>query len=622
VHRSHVATVAPMTDATAHDTAAPPPSWRRRLHLPDLPGDPASVRRRLELLRDYQRRVHRWFTISAAMGLTVGLAVAGLNLLVEGLLWEPARVASRSPWLYFVLPVAGLVTTRLVLRAVPDQEHATETTEAYIGTFHRRSGRLRVRDLWGKLVATTTTVGFGGSLGLEGPGALTGGTVGAHLQSRFARLFAGEDARLLMVAGAAAGVSATFRAPVTGLIFAIEVPYRDDIARHAVLPALVASATGYLGQALVFGTQPLFPVGVLIPRVPAFNSIDLVGTLAVGVSCGLLARAFVRLLRRTEAATAGWSWPRRLVVGGGAVGAMGALSTWLWGRPIAIGLGYDAILEAIPAADPGTMRSVFLFSWMLALFLAMKAVAVGGTLLAGGVGGVFTQLVVLGSVVGSLSARVLVPALPDLDVALFPLIGMAAFLGAGYHTPLAAVAFVAETTGSANYIVAGLLASALAYGIMGRTSISPRQRNARRGRAEALLDVPVETAIRTDPVTVAPDVSVERFVDEVLLTHRHREYPVTRDGVLLGVVSMEIVGELDHDLWEATLVGEAMDREVPTVRRGATLTQAAELMAEHGLDRIPVVDEAGRVIGMIGPEDVFRLGEILEDIERSRGTPR
>lgn len=610
-----------MSDVTTRDPATPRTAWRERLHLPDLPGDPASLRRRLELLRDYQRRVHRWFTISAVMGLTVGVGVAGLNVVVEGLLWEPTVASSRSPWWYLVLPVVGLVLTRQALRIVPDRDHATETTEAYIGTFHRRTGRLRLRDLWGKLLATVTTVGFGGSLGLEGPGVLTGGTVGAHVQARFARLFAGEDAKLLMVAGAAAGVAATFRAPVTGLIFAIEVPYRDDIARHAVLPALVASATGYLGQALVFGTQPLFPAGSLIPRVPTFNPIDLVGTVAVGVSCGLLARGFVRLLRTMERRTADWRWTRRLAVGGGLVGTMGALSAWLWGRPLAIGLGYDAILEAIPAADPADIRTVFLFAWMLALFLVMKAIAVGGTLLAGGVGGVFTQLVVLGAVVGSLSARLLVPILPGLDVGLFPLIGMAAFLGAGYHTPLAAVAFVAETTGSANYIVAGLLASAFAYGVMGRTSISGRQRNARRGRAEALLDVPVETAIRTDPITVPPDISVERFVDEVLLTHRHREYPVTRDGVLLGVISMELVGELDHDLWEATLVGDAMDRDVPSLRRDVPLTRAAELMAEHGLDRVPVLDEAGRVIGMIGPEDVFRLGEILEDIERSRGLP-
>lgn len=590
---------------------------QHRLHLQDLLAD-ASLSRGLDALRESQRRLNRWFTISAIMGFTIGLAVAGLAWIVDEQLWEPVQGSGMASPLWFVIPGLGLLATRGLLLAIPGPRDETgpvrDTTEAYIGTFHARSGRLRLRDVWARLAATITTVGSGGSLGLEGPGVLAGATTGSHVQARFARLFTGEEGRLLMVAGAAAGVSAVFRAPVTGLVFALEVPYKDDIARHAVLPAIVASATGYLGQAVVFGTAPLFPVAT----VPDFSGPDLAATLAVGLACGLGAQAFARVLRWSTNAVADWSWTRRLVLGAVLLGAAGLLSDLAVGRPDAIGLGYDAILRVIPAADPAT-AGPYTAAWTLGVVLSLKVVAVTGTIIGGGVGGIFTSLVLMGATVGSLATRGLTAVFPGLDTALFPLVGMAAFLGAGYHTPLAAVVFVAETTGSANYIVAGLLAAAVAFGTMGRMSVSPNQRSARRGRIEQLLDVPVSTAIASEPVLIDPAMTLDTFVNEVVVRYRHREYAVVEAGQLVGLVGLDELGTVRGEQWPTTSVDQVMETDVPSLGRNESLTRAAELMAATGRRHIPVVDDRDRVIGMIGPGDVFRLGEVLEDISRSRG---
>ncbi|MDQ3932477.1 MAG: chloride channel protein, partial [Actinomycetota bacterium] len=387
----------------------------------------------------------------------------------------------------------------------------------------------------------------------------------------------------------------------------LEVPLKDDIARHAVLPALVASATGYLGQAVFFGTQPLLPV----ERIPAFTSRNLVATIVVGVACGAGARLFVRMLHPIRQATSTWSGVSQVLVGGTITGLAGVAAIWLFGSPDVLGIGYPAV-RAIASLQPP-----YDVPWVIAVFLVLKALATGATLVGGGAGGVFIPLVIMGAAIGGLSAELVGGVIPGLDVALFPLVGMAAFLGAGYHTPLAAVTFVAETTGSANYIVAGLLAAAFAYGVMGRRSISTRQRTARRGHVEALLDEPAASAISAPLVTVPPDTTLETFARNYIFTAKHREYPVAVNRTLLGMVALDHLNNVDTVDWSQTRVAEVMDREAPSVPADAPLRVAAEVMNQGGIERVPIVDSQGRVVGVIGPRDIFRFGELLEDIQRS-----
>ena len=139
------------------------------------------------------------------------------------------------------------------------------------------------------------TLGSGGALGLEGPSLYGGSALGAMIQRRLPKPFRGSDHRTLLVAGAAAGVAAIFKAPATGAIFALEVPYRDDMARRMLLPALVASASGYLTFVTLSSTTPLLSVGEF--SIPPFELIDLLGALLIGATCAVGARAFAKLMR-------------------------------------------------------------------------------------------------------------------------------------------------------------------------------------------------------------------------------------------------------------------------------------------------------------------------------------
>ena len=133
-------------------------------------------------------------------------------------------------------------------------------------------------------------------MGLEGPSLYLGATVGGDAQRRAGSRWAGGDRRTLTVAGAAAGVAAIFKAPATGAVFALEVPYRGDFARRMLLPALVAAAAGYLVFAWINGTDPLFP----IEGNAAFGFRDLAGAVVVGVVAAVGAHGFSWLLRRAK----------------------------------------------------------------------------------------------------------------------------------------------------------------------------------------------------------------------------------------------------------------------------------------------------------------------------------
>ena len=129
------------------------------------------------------------------------------------------------------------------------------------GPFMSATPGCRFSQLPAKLMAGMATIGLGGSMGLEGPSVYAGATVGHSTQGLFGRWLRREETKMLLTAGAAAGIAAVFKTPATGVIFALEAPYRDDVARRALLPALLASASGYLVYVAALGTDPVIDLG-------------------------------------------------------------------------------------------------------------------------------------------------------------------------------------------------------------------------------------------------------------------------------------------------------------------------------------------------------------------------
>ena len=418
---------------------------------------PSSFDIRTGEFRDLVRRSREVVLLAAITGALTGLFVRFFEYIVVEVVYE--RIVHGPLWVGAVAPGIGLMLSAILLKTVGNGA-SSATSDEYLRAFHDPEYPLRLRAFVGRMAASITTLGSGGAMGLEGPSMYGGSALGAMIQRRLPSAFRGVDHRTLLVAGAAAGVAAIFKAPATGAIFALEVPFRDQMARRMLLPALVASASGYLVFVALSNTDPIFVFQS--ERSASFQYRDLAGAILIGIFCAIGARAFSRLIRYAKAVT---YRPVALRVFGASVTlvVLFVISRLLTGESLTIGTGYEVI----------RWLSEEHALWLLAVVFALRCLATATTLAGGGVGGVFVPLVVAGAIVGRGVGDIVNP----LDPTLYVLLGIAAFLGAGYRVPLAAVMFVAEATGQPGFIVPALFAAVAAELVMGEQSITAFQRS-------------------------------------------------------------------------------------------------------------------------------------------------
>lgn len=550
---------------------------------------PGSYRR--EQLLALSRRSQQVLFFAAATGILTGAVVAGFEYLTREVLYH--ALVESPLWVRCVAPLVGLVGAALSLKLLGGDKPAT--SDEYIANFHDRNNRLPLRPFPARMLASLFTLGSGGAMGYEGPAIYAGAETGTLLQSRLSRFFSREETKVLLVAGAAAGVAAIFRAPATGVVFALEVPYQDDLARRQLLPASIAAAAGYLTFVALLGTEPLLPVS----GSPGFGFAELGGAVALGLLCGAIARFFSIGLQWVKDFSDRYD-PLALAVGAGALLAgLAFLSDVVFDEPFTLGAGYDTVTWSL---DP--TRAVGL----VFLLFGMRALATAVTLGGRGVGGLFIPLVVQGALLG----RAVGGLFGDTESTLFPLIGIAAFLGAGYRVPLAAVMFVAETTGRPGFIVPGLIAAVTAQLMMGRWSVSKAQIGSRLGHLERRFSMPLASALNADVLTIPPNATAQEFFWHHVIGSRQQSVPVVDGADYVGTVRIEELRETPRDAWDETEIAEIMRTDLPTGRPDWLLRQAVEAMDASAVDRLPVTDGRGLFIGIVTMEEIVRLDEILD----------
>lgn len=550
------------------------------------------------------------FATYIAVGAATGLVVAGVATLSEKILLE--RVLHLPTWQQAAAPALGLWAAVLMLRwARWGRQLSPSTAEEYIRAYHDRNHPMRLRDLPMRLVAGIVTVGSGGAVGLEGPSIYAGATVGSATQRAARRLFRNREGYALLVAGAAAGVSAIFQAPATGVLFALEAPYRSDLGRRALLPALLASASSYVVYALVtdFGDLP-FDVGTDMVRV-GFGRQELFGAAVVGALCGLAAGAFSRILggaKRLNESDRPW-WMMALI-GGAVLSGLALLSNLLFDAPLSLG----------PTAEGQLLSWVLNPSESLVLLgalLAVRVVATSTVFASGGVGGVFIPLAVFGLIIGRLVGGWI--ELGPESLAFFPFIGVAAFLAAGYRTPLAAVMFVAESTGAPAFVVPALIAVAVSQVLIGSSSVSQYQLDSRTGHLERRLEMPVTSAMAPDVPTVAADAPLSDFVWGIALTRKQLEAAVVGPNrTFLGVIRLSDTRDVDRNDWMTVTCGEVMTTNIEPARPSWTLREVTEAMADTDIELYPVVDSGDRVVGAVSENAIVKLVDFLNETQGTR----
>ena len=412
----------------------------------------------------YARDLRKWLIIAPIIGLTTGLFITGLVVIILGRLWPPVlNYYLHHHWAIVPGLVLAFIVTGLIMQFLtPDPNQ--HSTEEIIRSYHEHEGAVEMGSFVPKIVAAITTVGFGGSAALEGPSIYGGAAIGSWLWTKLRRLrVTDRDRRIMLICGAAAGMSAVFRAPLTGIVFALEMPYRDDLAHEALVPSLIASVVSFVTLSSFLGAQPLFN----FTATAGYSRQDLYWSALLGLIVGLVAMVFVITFRRAREFFVKWKIAHwlKMAIGGLLTGLCGLLFVHIYpGNLIPIGPNYEAVGEIL-----GKHHSTA----ELVIFSLLKLGATLFTLAAGGVSAMFVPLFLTGGSVGTAFAQ----AVAHSPVAeLYAAVGMASFIAAGYKTPLAAVVFVAEATGGHAFVVPALIGAAVAYAVSGDASASGDQR--------------------------------------------------------------------------------------------------------------------------------------------------
>ena len=531
--------------------------------------------------------------------------ITGIALLILGGIWAtilPFLLAHHGA----IIPVTllGFLLTGLIMQFLthdPDRH----STEEIIESYHEHQGDIDMRPFWYKLLAAVTTVGFGGSAALEGPSIYGGGAIGSWLWNKLKRLGLGlgpRDRRIMLISGAAAGMAAVFRAPLTGLIFALEMPYKDDLAHEALLPSLIASVVSYAVLVAFMGTAPLFAFGGSVP----FSDSDLLWSALLAVICGFIAMNFANGFRRTRNFFVNLGTPHtvKMLIGGLLTGICGLVYVTLYpGKLLPLGPNYEAVDMILnhPRA-----------SGELLTFATVKLLASLFSLGCGGVSAMFVPLFLTGGAMGKAFAQSVVGSTRG---DLFAAVGMASFIAAAYKTPLAAVVFVAETGGSHSYIIPTLIGAAIAYAVSGEASVSGDQRLHQAVRFSELSGIKVAEVLRRHIVGVQASATLRDFADSVAAHHRYSVFPVYDGARTVGTMPVWALGKVPVERWEQTIVRDVANSDVSRVTADTDLDEALRLLTRENAPHILLVISAaespaepldGRLEGIVTKTDILR----------------
>ena len=558
-----------------------------------------------DLTATYSRDIQKWLLVAPIIGVLAGLIITGIAVLVLNVVWAallPYYLAHH--WAIVVGLVAGFFVTGVIMQfCTPDPDE--HSTEEIVRSYHEHQGDIDIGPFWWKLLAAVTTVGSGGSAALEGPSIYSGGAIGSWLWTKLRRFgLEARDRRIMLISGAAAGMSAVFRAPLTGIVFALEMPYKDDLAHEALLPSLIASVVAYATLVSIVGAEPLFGFA----GSTSFRASDVWWSALLGAGIGLIAIVFDITFRRVRRFSIASTLPHwlKLTIGGLGTGLCGLAFVTIYDGPlIPIGPNYEAVRYVLKHPIP---------TELLLLFVALKLLATIFTLGSGGVSAMFVPLLLVGGALGNAYAQSVVHA-PTHD--LYAAVGMAAFIAAGYKAPLTAVVFVAETTGGHSYIIPSLIGAAVAYAISGEASVSGDQRLHEMVKLAELSGLSVRDVIQRRVISVQARSTIREFVASVAAHHRHTIFPVYEGDKVAGTISVSDISPIAPGEWDKVTVGELADRSAIHVMEDCDLSEALRLLVrEGGAQMLLVTDDAGALQGIVTKTDILRAVKMSSEAAR------
>lgn len=553
--------------------------------------------------------------LSLVVGILCGIAAQLLKYLIHLIanLLTSHFSTTTANWLYLVYPLVGILLTVLFVKYVVKDNISHGVTKV-LYAISRRKSRLKIRNIYASLISSSITIGFGGSVGAEGPIVFTGAAIGSNVGQAFR--MSPKVLMILVGCGAAAGIAGIFRAPIAGMLFTLEV-LMIDLTGLTVMPLLLSSIAGATVAYLLEGYNAEF----FFAQSEPFLTKRIPWTIVLGVVCGLMSFYFTKVMFMMESMfkKLRGQW-LRILVGGLLIACMVFLFPPLYGE------GYGAINHLLEGDVGAVVNGTFFYVdrdnvWFLALFIGAitltKAFATSATNGAGGVGGTFAPSLFVGALTGFLFAFIINNL--DLGIELsqknFTLMGMAGVMSGVMHAPLMAIFLTAEMTGGYDLFLPLLIVSALAYfTIQCFTPYSIyTMRLAKAGdlmthqKDKAVLTLlKLDNVIETDFKEVHPEMSLREMVDVISVSNRNL-FPVTdADGMLKGIVLLDDIRNIMFrtDLYPKMHVSRFMAAVPATIDMHMPMDKVMDIFDKTNAWNLPVVDN-GRYIGFISKSKIF-----------------
>ena len=553
--------------------------------------------------------------LSLFIGIITGLAAQLLKFLIHLIsnLLTSHFILTDANWLYLLYPAVGIFACCLFVRFVVKDNISHGVTRVLYAISQRKS-RLKKKFMWASLISSSLTIGFGGSVGAEGPIVYTGAAIGSNVGQAF-RL----SPKVLMIlvgCGAAGGIAGIFRAPIAGMLFTLEV-LMIDLTAVTVIPLLISSITASVIAYILEGYNAEFFFSMSEP----FMTSKIPYTILLGVVCGLVSLYFTKMMFLSENIFAKLNNNfSKFLIGSIVVMVLIFLFPPLYGE------GYSAINNLLEGEPSSIVEGSFFYFdrhsiWFIALYIGLivlsKVFATASTNGAGGVGGTFAPSLFVGAMTGFLFAYIL----NNLDIGIqlsqknFALIGMAGVMSGVMHAPLMAIFLTAEMTGGYDLFLPLLIVSVLSY--MTIKAFIPYSiyslRLAKSGELmthakdrTVLTLLNIESLVEKDFKEVKPSMTLREMVDIISQSNRNL-FPVTGDnGEFIGVVLLDDIRNIMFrtDLYDKMTVRRFMSMPPARIQISDSMDKVMKTFDNTNAWNLPVVDEE-KYIGFVSKSKIF-----------------
>lgn len=554
--------------------------------------------------------------LAVIVGALAGVGTYLFEMLLYGIrsalvTWFPV---DQAHFLYLIYPAVGIVLATLFVKYIVKDEISEGVTRV-LYAMSRRDSRIAPHNCWTSIVGGATTIGFGGSVGPEAPIVLTGAAIGSNV-GKLARLNY-KELTLLLCCGAGAAVAAIFKAPITGVVFVLEI-LMLDITASSIIPLLVSSVSATT-VALVFrGFDPILSITLSSSDVFVIHQIPLY--VLLGVCCGLMSYYFTSMNSRVGAFVKGVrSQYRRWALGGVVLGVL------IFVFPPLYGEGYEALTALMHGNVPDLFDNSLFFrfrhvEWVALIYVTavmfFKVIAMATTNAAGGVGGTFAPSLFVGAFMGAIVALACNTFLDwNISVVSFTLVGMAGVMAGVMKAPLTSIFLIAELSNGYGLFIPLMIVASISFAVdytLDRDSIYTKQL---RQRGELLshdkdssvfVFLRLEDLMETDFVRIKENFTLGDLVGIISSAHRNIFPVIDNFGHLLGVVQLDDLREdmFKREMWGRPII-DYMRQPPYKILEHEQVQSILPRFEENHTWMLPVVDRDNRYLGFISKSRIL-----------------